>query len=91
MKKEIKENCNHQWGYRAIGGFPGHEHIHPTGGLICFNCGISLEKYIQSEKERLLKRVEEIVKDETKYETQSSLENIFIKINRIKEALKKEQ
>src|SRR3990167_4641856 len=44
-----KEECNHDWGYKTIGGFIGHEHEHIVGGLVCLDCGISLEEYIQSK------------------------------------------
>lgn len=45
MKKVSKST--HEIGYRAIGGFAGHEHTHPTGEQVCLNCGKSLEEIIK--------------------------------------------
>ena len=102
MKKEIEENWEEELLEILIGcgkcfhfdDMPAemrveHHFSYCLEGLEC-DLKVFISQLLKSEKERLLERVEEIVKDETKYETQSSLENIFIKINRIKESLKKE-
>lgn len=47
----MKYYNTHEIGYRSIGGFPGHEHIHTTGEQICLNCEKTLEEII---KKRLL-------------------------------------
>jgi len=60
MKNKI-ENCNHFWGYKVIGGFPGHGHIHPTGELCCLDCEITLRKYIESEKAKDYQKFIEIL------------------------------
>jgi len=47
-KRELKiTKPTHDIGRKAIGGFPGHEHVHPTGEQFCFGCGLSLEKIIK--------------------------------------------
>lgn len=55
ITKEILE-CEHEIGRRAIGGFAGHEHTHPTGNQYCFNCG----KYLKD----ILKEAYEAEKEE---------------------------
>ena len=65
-QKQNKEECDHNWGYKTFGGFPGHEHEHITGGLVCFLCEISLEDFIfqkeQEIKEKILEEIEKIIK-----------------------------
>ena len=41
------EECDHEIGRQAMGGFPGHEHIHPTGNQFCFNCEKTLTQILQ--------------------------------------------
>lgn len=60
---------DHEVGRKTIGGFPGHEHFHPYGEQICFNCGRTLREIIAQgllecdyDKESMTKAVEEIGK-----------------------------
>lgn len=39
--------CGHEIGRKAIGGFPGHEHIHPTGEQLCLKCGKTLKELLE--------------------------------------------
>lgn len=57
MGKEKIENCEHEFGHKVIGGFPGHEHIHPTGYQVCFNCGKTFKEILEQEKEKLMERI----------------------------------
>ena len=38
-QETMGEGHKHEYVYPAIGGFPGHEHIHPTGPARCKHCG----------------------------------------------------
>src|SRR3990167_5977633 len=62
--------CRHtDWGYDAIGGFPGHEHEHPTGEIKCFDCGIRLSKLLArtatEAREKVIEEAIEAVGGET--------------------------
>jgi hypothetical protein len=47
-KEEITSNdCKHEIGWSAIGGFLGHEHIHTTGEQICLKCKKTLNEIVQ--------------------------------------------
>ena len=65
MSKETKEkieNCEHEFGHKVIGGFPGHEHIHPTGYQICFNCGKTFEEILAQEKQKWVEKLVDYMK-----------------------------
>ena len=68
-KEELK--IPHEIGRKAIGGFPGHPHIHPTGEQLCLNCSMSLkdiieEKSLYCDKNILKKTTEEMLNNENK-------------------------
>lgn len=44
------DKCEHEIGRKAIGGFPGHEHIHATGEQICLRCGKTLKELLAEQK-----------------------------------------
>lgn len=46
-----KQNCEHEIIRNAIGGFPGHEHIHPGGEQFCFNCKKTLNQIIKETRD----------------------------------------
>jgi hypothetical protein len=41
--------CEHDYILEIIGGFLGHEHIHPTGNPRCKKCGEKYNTYIERE------------------------------------------
>lgn len=41
-KMSCKTLEDHEFGWKTIGGFPGHEHEHPAGPQVCFRCGKTL-------------------------------------------------
>lgn len=47
IKQDLKE-CEHEIGYKTIGGFPGHEHTHPTGEQVCLKCGKTLKEILDA-------------------------------------------
>lgn len=52
--KPTSEECNHEIGWKAMGGFPGHEHTHTIGEQVCLNCGKTLKDiYLQKQKEAI--------------------------------------
>lgn len=56
MNKNNKKlnDCEHSIGYKAMGGFPGHEHIHTTGEQCCLNCEKNLQEiYSDIRKETI--------------------------------------
>ncbi len=59
-KKKKKPNIAHNIGFMGIGGFPGHEHVHPTGEQLCLKCGRNLEDII---KNKVVNCTEKRIKD----------------------------
>ena len=49
MKKKPEPINDHEIGRRAIGGFPGHKHIHSTGDQFCFKCNKTLREIIEKK------------------------------------------
>ena len=56
----------HSIGQDCIGGFPGHEHIHPSGQQLCLKCGKTLHDIIDK---RLFYCDEEDIKRRTEEQT----------------------
>ena len=42
------QKCDHLIGTRTIGGFPGHEHVHPSGPQVCFRCNKMLDELLDA-------------------------------------------
>lgn len=63
---------DHDMGYRMMGGFPGHEHTHPTGPQVCLKCGKTLREIVDevkgiNKKPNIFKRIwEALTKDRVK-------------------------
>ncbi len=55
--EKIKD-CEHEFGYKAIGGFSGHAHTHPTGKQICFNCGKTIDEILKTAFENQKAEIE---------------------------------
>ena len=45
--KPCQSLSDHDMGYRTIGGFPGHEDVHPTGEQVCLKCGKTLSEIVK--------------------------------------------
>jgi hypothetical protein len=50
MTSDAREPCRHEIGRRAIGGFPGHECVHPAGPQLCLLCGKTLEELFEEAR-----------------------------------------
>lgn len=47
MAAEEIKNCKHNTiGHKYIGGFAGHEHSHPVGPQVCFDCEKTIQEII---------------------------------------------
>ena len=61
---EQTKECEHEFGYNTIGGFPGHEHIHATGYQVCLNCGKTFREIFSIEKQKIVKEFDSILAGE---------------------------
>jgi len=59
IELDNKDECHHEFGWKTLGGFPGHEHTHPIGNQICLKCGKTFIDIISHEKQNLIKKIGE--------------------------------
>ncbi len=103
-KIEERIKCKHHFVSPAIGGFPGHPHIHPGGGeQFCLDCKKTLSEIIEEAKKELKKgeswrRGYQMGYEEGKRETKKQIYNKIvdewadsaeIKLNQIKRIIEK--
>lgn len=54
---EKSKECDHEIGRKVIGGFIGHEQIHPTGEQFCLNCGKTLKEILSHQEQEVKKEM----------------------------------
>ena len=61
---EQTKECEHEFGYNTIGGFPGHEHTHITGYQVCLNCGKTFREILSIKKQKIIEKFDNILAEE---------------------------
>lgn len=62
IERSLCKSVNdHEIGYKTIGGFPGHEHVHHSGEQVCFKCGKTLREIVENARKEEREKVSEII------------------------------